>query len=252
MAWTLKLLVACLLVAVGGCATLTDHHYEKTQRARAREAWRQHGSKCHNQVCEKDYAAGWKDGFYDIATGGKGCPPVVAPCKYWSPSQILEDCDSRRLAYYDGFQDGVACSLQYPQTHYLKLWSSCECPLPNCETRCAPCAPCAPALPAPCGVVFEGAEFLIEDNSYPIEPVLPADNSGRANVQHVEPPQEPAAEKPAATEKTKAEAVEPQKLEPVEAPKQDEPGTSVRYSEPLHLDTNELSTLGSSGYSFQP
>jgi len=245
MAWTLKLLVACVLVGMGGCSTLNDHHYEKTQRARAREAWRQHGSKCHSQVCEKDYAAGWKDGFFDVATGGKGCPPVVAPCKYWSPSQILEDCDSRRLAYYDGFQDGVACSLQYPQTHFLKLWSSCECPLPTCENRCAPCAPCGPSLPEPCGVVFEGAEYLIEDNFHPVELMQPAD-SGRANIQLVEPPKEiPAVE---------AEVVEPPKSDvPVKA-ENDEPGSRVRFSEPVLLDENALSSpnLGSSGYSFQP
>jgi len=245
MAWTLKLLVVCVLVKLSGCSTLNDHHYEKTQRARARGAWRQHGSKCHSQVCEKDYAAGWKDGFYDVATGGKGCPPVVAPCKYWSPSQILEDCDSRRLAYYDGFQDGVACSLQYPQTHYLKLWSSCECPLPTCENRCAPCAPCGPSLPEPCGVVFKGAEYLIEDNVNHLQSIEPAD-SGSANTQLVEPPKEQSPEKP--------EAIEPPKPDvPVKA-ENDEPGTSVRYSEPVLLDGKAFSSpiFGSSGYSFQP
>jgi len=169
MAWTFRLLAACVLVGVGGCASLNDHCYEKTQRARAREAWRQHGAPCKDQTCAKDYAAGWKDGFYDVATGGKGCPPVVAPSCYWKPSQILEACDSKRLAYYDGFQDGVACALQYPQTHYLKLWSSCECPLPSCENRCAPVSPCQNGN---CGVLYDGAEFLIEDaQGYPPEPV---------------------------------------------------------------------------------
>jgi len=233
MGWTLKLLVACTLLGVGGCSALNDHHYEKTQRARAREAWRQHGAKCKDQACEKDYACGWKDGFYDIATGGKGCPPVVAPCKYWAPSQILDDHDSRRLAYYNGFQDGVACSLQYPQTHYLKLWSSCECPLPNCENRCAPCAPCGPLLPEPCGVVYEGAEYLIEDNFPQAQPIPTAD-SGRAAIEHVEPAQE-------------ATPVEPEAVEPPQpdAAENAVPATSVRYSEPLQLD-------GSAGYSFQP
>lgn len=244
MAWTLNLLVVCMLVGASGCSALNDHHYEKTQRARAREAWRHHGAKCHNQLCERDYAAGWKDGFYDVATGGKGCPPVVAPCKYWAPSQILDDCDSRRLAYYDGFQDGVACSLQYPQTHYLKLWSSCECPLPACENRCAPCAPCAPctsSLPEPCGVVYEGAEFLIEDSKHSVAPI-PASEPTLAPVQQAEPVSVPKAEK-------SQDAVKPSG----EPPTSGEPSTSVRFSEPVQLDDYGLATpaVGRAGYAIK-
>jgi len=197
MAWTFKLLAACVLVGVGGCASLNDHCYEKTQRARAREAWRQHGAPCKDQTCAKDYAAGWKDGFYDVATGGKGCPPVVAPSCYWKPSQILEHCDSKRLAYYDGFQDGVACALRYPQTHYLKLWSSCECPLPACENQCAPGVPCNNAN---CGVVSEGAEFLIEDTQpYTAKPVpveLPVDETGPVITQPQVPIPQPGPAEP--------------------------------------------------------
>ncbi len=68
------LLSALLLAPLAGCSSLSDFHYEQTQHARARAAWRSHG--CAPNCYAKDYEAGWKDGFYDIATGGKGLPTV--------------------------------------------------------------------------------------------------------------------------------------------------------------------------------
>ncbi len=162
--WVLS---ALLLAPASGCSSLSDFHYEQTQQARARAAWRAHGSapNCY----AKDYEAGWKDGFYDIATGGKGCPPLVAPCKYWAPEQILEDRDRARNAYYSGYQDGVACSLRYPQTHYLKLWTSCECPGPECKEGCptGACVPCQ-SLPS-----FEGGSGLAVPGEYYTDEMVP-------------------------------------------------------------------------------
>ena len=88
MTGTKWMLAAWMLMPLLGCASLTDYKYEKTQRSRARSAWRDHGSNCKPNCYGKDYQKGWKDGFYDVATGGKGCPPVVAPVTYWKPSQI--------------------------------------------------------------------------------------------------------------------------------------------------------------------
>ncbi len=161
------LLSALLLAPLAGCSSVSDFHYEQTQHARARAAWRSHG--CAPNCYAKDYEAGWKDGFYDIATGGKGCPPLVAPCKYWAPEQLLEDHDRARNAYYSGFQDGVACSLRYPQTHYLKLWTSCECPGPQCANQCTTgnCGPCGGAQ------MLEGGSGLAVPGEYIIDDAIP-------------------------------------------------------------------------------
>lgn len=156
------ILSALLLTPAVGCASLTDFHYEQTQRSRARAAWRDHGGHCKNSAYSRDYEAGWKDGFYDVATGGKGCPPVVAPCAYWKPSQILEDRDQARNAYYNGFQDGVACALRYPQTHYLRLWSSCECPGLECQQPCSGTQDCGCNRCSLPRFSFEGGEGLSE------------------------------------------------------------------------------------------
>jgi hypothetical protein len=176
------ILFSLTLMPMAGCASLTDFHYEQTQRSRARAAWHEHGVATTPAAYARDYRAGWKDGFYDVATGGKGCPPVVAPCHYWKPSQILEDRDQARHAYYSGFQDGVAAALQYPQTHYLKLWSSCECPLPVCENRCCPTPACCPGEVS--GLIYEdgipGAmEYIVPVN----EPIPVDDQVNRADEE---------------------------------------------------------------------
>ena len=103
-------LVMWLLMPIAGCASFNDSRYEHTQKARAKAAWRCVPDQVKQHCYPKDYEKGWKDGFYDVATGGKGCPPVVAPQEYWRPEQILENCDNRRHAYYHGFQDGAACA----------------------------------------------------------------------------------------------------------------------------------------------
>ncbi len=169
------ILTAWMLLPLAGCASLTDFHYEQTQRSRARSAWHEHGVATMPPSYASDYRAGWKDGFYDVATGGRGCPPVVAPSHYWKPAQILADCDQARHTYYSGFQDGVAAALQYPDTHYLKLWASCECPLPVCENRCATTI-CCPG--EPCGLIVQDefvgpAEFAMQGSGIVAEVEAP-------------------------------------------------------------------------------
>jgi len=130
------------LLLFSGCASLSDYHYEYTQRLRARTQYHE----CGNPQCSqypRDYKKGWLDGFYDVSTGGPDCPPAIAPCEYWKPGQILEHCDNRRHAYYSGWQDGAARASQFPDTHYLKIFETCECPFPRCE--CVTCGqtPCS-------------------------------------------------------------------------------------------------------------
>lgn len=131
---TTYLLAGWLFIPMLGCANLYDVQYELSQKSRTRSAWRALPERAKaNQNYPRDYERGWKDGFYDVTTGGTGCPPVVAPSCYWSPSQILDHCDNRRNEYYSGFQDGAAHASQFPDTHTLRAWGSCDCPLPTCQ-----------------------------------------------------------------------------------------------------------------------
>ncbi|MCA9139342.1 MAG: hypothetical protein KDB00_21355 [Planctomycetales bacterium] len=137
------------LLIVSGCASLSDYHYEYTQHARARSQYREAGNPSCSKY-PKDYKKGWIDGFYEVTTGGSTCPPAVAPECYWKPGQILNDCDNRRHEYYSGWQDGAARAGQFPDTHYLRIYETCECPFPRCQCNGCGHSPCS-CVSATCG-----------------------------------------------------------------------------------------------------
>ncbi|TWT64607.1 hypothetical protein [Allorhodopirellula solitaria] len=135
------------LMTLGGCASFNDCYYEKTQRVRALKEY----IHCGQPDCAefaRDYKAGWIDGFYEVATGGSDCPPAVAPERYYKPEQILKYCDKKRHDYYSGWQDGAARASQFPDTHYLRIYETSECPFPRCEKPCSDgqCGPCREAF----------------------------------------------------------------------------------------------------------
>ncbi|MCM2373854.1 hypothetical protein [Aporhodopirellula aestuarii] len=143
------------LMTLGGCASINDCCYEKTQTMRAVKEY----VKCGKPECSSyphDYKCGWIDGFYEVATGGDSCPPAIAPARYWKPGQILKDCDNRRYAYYSGWQDGASRASQFPDTHYLRIYETCECPFPRCDK------PCGDGACGPCGSHFIGISASAE------------------------------------------------------------------------------------------
>ena len=167
-----KLLATMLLmVPFGGCASLNDCCYEHTQSARAMVQY----VKCGNpdsSCYPHDYKCGWIDGFYEVSTGGSTCPPAVAPSRYWKPGQILKDCDNKRHAYYSGWQDGAARAEQFPDTHTIRIFETCECPFPRCEE------PCADGTCVPCGMPTMGmpvSDELIEMAPVPMPTVETTD-----------------------------------------------------------------------------
>jgi hypothetical protein len=129
-----------LLLILSGCTSLSDAKYELGQKIRTQQAWRSFDG-CHCQSFTIDYSTGWKAGYYDVATGGDGCPPVIAPRRYWKPPVVCEYDPSRRDDWYCGFQDGAAYAKSQPDHHYLKAF--------------LPPATCCPVQNAPCSQVVE-------------------------------------------------------------------------------------------------
>ncbi len=210
------------LILLSGCASLNDFCYEQTQQARARSEYR----GCASAECSKyprDYKKGWMDGFYEVATGGCLTPPAIAPQCYWNPSQLLDDCDNRRHQYYSGWQDGAARASEFPDTHYLKIYETCECPFPRCDCPQDRCCPqngcgcgngdcnggCTDALGMPYheGTIESDREIMmmpIPETTPPVAPAMPTESSGSAE------PLGPTAT-PAAPEAVREEELPPGK-----------------------------------------
>ncbi len=77
------------------------HHYQ------AHKAWSEYRANSKYRDCaEKDFACGWKQGYYETACGGQGSPPPVPPTKYWKPYFQTPSGHLQVDAWYRGYQYG--------------------------------------------------------------------------------------------------------------------------------------------------
>ncbi len=110
-----------LCLSLPGCTAISDCKYEVSQKIRTGQAWHEFDG-CNDECFTGDYKIGWKAGYYDVATGGDGQPPLIAPKKYWKPPVFIEHDPSRRNEWYAGFQDGASCAKCQPDHHFLQTF----------------------------------------------------------------------------------------------------------------------------------
>ena len=181
-------------VSITGCTSLCDAKYEMTQKIRTCKAWYEYDTEC---LVTGDYKHGWKAGYYDVITGGTGCPPVVAPSKYWTPPVFSQYDPSRRDDWYRGFQDGAACAKCEPELHYLQTFMP-----PRCQTQAVSLHREVPEVPT----VPEGTEEPIADPNIPMnDPVTnpaegPAQEENKPVIPEATIPESAPAEEPSATQ----------------------------------------------------
>jgi len=94
-------------VGVGGCASLEDCHYHAVNRMRASSAWGNAKACLPASAINHDFACGFKEGYYSVATGGSHCPPVAPPPCYWAAKYQSTEGQSAVNQWYQGFQSGV-------------------------------------------------------------------------------------------------------------------------------------------------
>lgn len=113
-----------LCLSLCGCTAICDCKYECDQKIRTCQAWHDFDG-CNEECFTGDYRKGWKAGYYEVLTGGSGCPPLLAPRQYWRPPVFFEHDPCRRDDWYCGYQDGVACAKCEADHHYLQVWNPC-------------------------------------------------------------------------------------------------------------------------------
>ena len=216
-------LVATVCSMGFGCATISDCTYECKQKVRTEKAWL-HYDGCEDACYSLPYRHGWKAGYYDVVTGGDGCPPMFAPERYSSPFKILHHCDEPRHDWYIGFQEGAMCARQCPDTHYLKAWMP---PPPMCPVSSH-------------REVFQPADAHIEqivDPEFVAPEAVPAEAVETDEVTLPAAAQPPAAQidlvpQPAPQPET-APAIVPESVAPAaEAPKAAAPAPPVEPAAP--------------------
>ena len=91
-----------------GCATIEDFNYRSTNRNRATSAWREVREKLPSgSSASRDYADGFKDGYYAVSTGSSSCPPIVPPPRYFAASYQSTQGQCQVNQWYQGYQAGV-------------------------------------------------------------------------------------------------------------------------------------------------
>ncbi len=123
---------------LSGCASLEDYKYRAINWGRAAEAWK--GAKaCMPAECVNgDYAAGFKEGYFAVATGSGSCPPVVPPPRYFHARYQSTEGQWHVNQWYRGYQAGAIAA----ERDGRNIWSDvptqdgpgCPCPQPPMTT----------------------------------------------------------------------------------------------------------------------
>jgi len=91
-----------------GCTQLEDARLEGRLRRMARSAYANSPGACNGVAHSYDYVRGFEEGYYDVASGGDGCPPALPPKKYWSATYASPVGQEHIEAWFQGFRDGAA------------------------------------------------------------------------------------------------------------------------------------------------
>lgn len=127
-----------LATSLNGCASIQDWHYEATNCLRAELAWfvvpptpAARATMSRVWGISGDYRHGWKEGYYDIQSGGQGLPPFLPPQKYWSPSYQNGAGQCAIARWYQGYREGVMAAQQRGagRFHYLSPYGQSMPPM---------------------------------------------------------------------------------------------------------------------------
>lgn len=114
-----------LVVLASGCAQVkglqdqlcyNDGLYQFTtclhNRARAGQAWKRHAAEFCGEPHLKDFGAGFRQGYVDVANGEDGCPPPLPPRDYWASGCDTVEGQCRTEAWFAGYPCGAEAAEQ--------------------------------------------------------------------------------------------------------------------------------------------
>lgn len=122
-ATAMKKILILLIVFVSlqsGCASLEDHKYRSVNRQRAAEAWKQARACMPASCATTDFAFGFKEGYFAVATGGSSCPPIVPPPCYFHAKYQSTAGQCKVNQWYQGYQAGTIAA----DKHGRSLWAT--------------------------------------------------------------------------------------------------------------------------------
>ncbi|MGE0756277.1 MAG: hypothetical protein AB7F89_07830 [Pirellulaceae bacterium] len=137
----------------------------------ARQAWYERKSQFVGQPYFSHFGAGFRAGYENVASGGNGCPPGIAPREFWSWKYQTPEGQGQVAAWFSGFpygakaaeEDGAGLYQQIQVSHAIERQYSPEFQYslgtPDAPPIVAPAAPVEP-VPAPLPQVQDPAPVL--------------------------------------------------------------------------------------------
>lgn len=114
-----------VLTATTGCTTLNgvskslqncdcvdDFMIGYRNHALAAQAWHAQKHCFENQQHLKDFEAGFMQGYEDVAAGGDGCTPTIAPEAYWGWRYQSPEGQAKVAAWFAGYPMGAKAAEQ--------------------------------------------------------------------------------------------------------------------------------------------
>jgi len=86
---------------------MSNHLVDYTNRAMAEKAWLRNKHKYSKFQYEREFKDGFISGYLDIAGGGTGCTPSIAPSRYWGWAYQTPYGQSAVNAFFQGFPYGA-------------------------------------------------------------------------------------------------------------------------------------------------
>ncbi len=132
-----KLVAASLLFALAcssGCTLVHNAHKVCTQndswneavivmrnRAWATKAWHKRKNCFCNQRYLDDFAAGFRQGYEDVANGSNGCTPATPPKSYWNWEYQSAEGQGRTAAWFSGYPHGARAAEEDGVGNYVQM-----------------------------------------------------------------------------------------------------------------------------------
>lgn len=76
-------------------------------RSWATKAWHKRKQNFCNQAYVNDFAAGFRQGYEDVANGSDGCTPATPPRSYWNWEFQSGEGQARTSAWFSGYPQGA-------------------------------------------------------------------------------------------------------------------------------------------------
>lgn len=146
--------IACTSIGMGsGCSMLSGIHQAVADndcvdellvsyrnRAWSAKAWHREKDRFCNRKHLADFREGYRQGYEDVASGGTGCVPPLAPESYWGWEYQSPEGQSKVSAWFEGYPLGAKAA----EEDGIGYWSDIRTTLPMPVATMPACVPHGP------------------------------------------------------------------------------------------------------------